>query len=411
MGLEPTRVASKVFETSASTIPPLRHAKISIHNVYRQVKGRITFLNEYEPINQPEGEMQEPQSTPPPQPEPQQVQQQWVPPVPPAAPQPPQKKRWVWPTVIGCGCLTLLFIPFLFAMVIGGIAALSGGGERISGPHVALIHIDGVITADASADSLFGGSSASGSETIVSQLEKARKDSNVKAVVLRINSPGGSPSGSEEVYNEIRFVQKTKPVYTSMGDVAASGGYYIASACDKIYADSSSITGSIGVIMETTNVEGLFKKLGLQANVIKSGKHKDLGSPYRAMTPEERKLLQNMINDTYDQFVTAVSEGRRMPKTRVKELATGLVFTGRQAKNLKLIDEIGGLNETISAAASAGGIMGEPQVERYGRKGGLAGLFDEKSSIQKFTARDYDLIADQVIKRLSESGSSMEGMR
>lgn len=257
---------------------------------------------------------------------------------------------------------------------------------------------------------LFSDSSA-GSERVVEQLERARKDEAVKAVVIRINSPGGSAAASEEIYKQILIVRKTKPVYASMGDVAASGGYYIASACDRIYANGSTITGSIGVIMEATDLSGLFDKIGVDVQTIKSGKYKDMGSPSRALTPEEKQLIQGMIDDTYQQFVDAVSAGRKMPRARVMELATGRIYTGRQARNLNLVDEIGGLRDAVLAAGKAGGIKGEPVVNKYGRRGGLKGLLSETSVAENLRSRDYALMLDRLLGRFTSEDNSLESLR
>ncbi|MBI2842418.1 MAG: signal peptide peptidase SppA [Armatimonadetes bacterium] len=330
------------------------------------------------------------------------------PPPPREAPRFRTPRRWAgwWiPAGIGCGCLFWLAIGLA---IVGGLVAIVSSPEA-PGPKVALIHVDGVITAGTSGG-IFGGGAA-GSETIVSRLERARKDDQVKAVVLRINSPGGSAAGSEEVYREIKRVREKKPVYTSMGDVAASGGYYIASACDRVMADGSTITGSIGVIMESSNLSGLLDKLGIEIEVVKSGKFKDMGGPHRSLTPQERQLIQDMIDDTFEQFIEAVSQGRKMPKENVRELATGQVFTGRQAKNLGLVDEIGGLREAVIAAGRAGGIAGEPRVVDYDRRGGLYSLLGEVSSMRRLTASDYDLIADRIIRQLTVPGNQLEGLR
>jgi protease-4 len=297
----------------------------------------------------------------------------------------------------------------LIGMIAAGIGGLNRDGIEPSGPKVALIHVNGVIDSGSS-DGIFSSDTA-GSEKLVEQLEKARKDSSVKAIVLRINSPGGSAAASEEIYNEILRVRERKPVYASMGDVAASGGYYIAAACNRVYANSATATGSIGVIMESPNLSGLFKKLGVDMQVVKSGKYKDMGNPARPLTSEERQLIQGMIDNTYEQFVTAVSNGRRMPIGKVKSLATGRVYTGQQAKNLGLVDDIGGLRETILAAGKSGGISGEPKVAKYGRQGGLAGLFENKSAARQLTMRDYDVVADMVIRRLTGQGGNLEGIR
>lgn len=219
-----------------------------------------------------------------------------------------------------------------------------------------------------------------GSDRVVNKLDKIRKDPQVKALVIRINSPGGSVAATQEIYEEIEKIKNTgKKVVVSMGDVAASGGYYVASAADKIMANPGTITGSIGVIAEMGNVEELFKKIGVKIEVIKSGKHKDIGSPVRPMTPEERKMLQDLINNAYEQFVTAVAKGRNMPYEKVKELADGSIYTGQQAKENGLIDELGNIQDAIKLAGQLAGIKGEPNIikeynplekffEMFGRK-------------------------------------------
>jgi protease-4 len=180
------------------------------------------------------------------------------------------------------------------------------------------------------------------------KLRKAIEDKNVKAILLRINSPGGTVGMSQEVYSAVNDVRaKGKPVVVSMGDVTASGGYYIAAAADKIYANPGTLTGSIGVIMHLMNWQETEKKIGIQPAVIKSGAFKDIGSSDRPMTPEERTLLQNIIMDSYDQFVTAVANGRHMDKEAVKKLADGRVYSGRQAKAVNLVDELGGYDDAL----------------------------------------------------------------
>lgn len=278
--------------------------------------------------------------------------------------------RWMVPTSIAIGCLPWLI---LLGMLIGSV--VGGGGNMEVGESVALIHVSGVITGGSSSSSVFGDAS-SGSEDLVDQLERARKSKKVKAVVIRINSPGGSAAGSEEVYHQIMRVRDSgKPVYASMGDVAASGGYYIAAACNKIYADQGTMTGSIGVIFQTADMSKLFDKIGYKAETVKSGKFKDIGSPNRAMTPEERALLQGMVNNIYEGFVKAVADGRKMQVEKVKSIADGRIFTGSQALEAGLVDKIGGLRDTTKAAARAAGIDGEPAIVEYGRKGFFESLF------------------------------------
>lgn len=181
------------------------------------------------------------------------------------------------------------------------------------------------------------------------KLRKAVDDKNIKAILLRINSPGGTVGMSQEVYSAVNDVRaKGKPVVVSMGDVTASGGYYIAAAADRIFANPGTLTGSIGVIMHLMNWQETEKKIGLQPSVIKSGIFKDIGSSDRPMTAEEKALLQGIIMDSYDQFVTAVANGRHMDKEVVKKLADGRVYSGRQAAAVKLVDEVGGYDDALA---------------------------------------------------------------
>ena len=221
---------------------------------------------------------------------------------------------------------------------------------------------------------------AGGSDRVVSKLDKIRKDPQIKAVVLRINSPGGSVGATQEICEEIEKIKKTgKKVVASMGDVAASGGYYIASTADKIIANPGTITGSIGVIAEMGNVEELFRKIGVKIEVIKSGKHKDIGSPVRPMTQEERKMLQELINNAYEQFVAAVVKGRNMPYEKVKELADGSIYTGQQAKDNGLIDDLGNMQDAVKLAGQLAGIKGEPNViKEYNSLEKLLEMFGQK---------------------------------
>jgi protease-4 len=193
-------------------------------------------------------------------------------------------------------------------------------------------------------------------------LEKFSKDDSIKAIVLRIDTPGGGVGPSQEIYQKVQAVRKKKTVVASMGAMATSGGYYVACAAEKIVANPGSLTGSIGVIMHFTNVEDLFKKVGLRSSVIKSGRYKDAGSPFRDMTKEERDLLQALIDDVHEQFVDVVSGSRTLDKEKVKEIADGRVFTGRQALGLKLIDELGDLDHAAAVAATLAGLEGKPEL-------------------------------------------------
>ena len=203
----------------------------------------------------------------------------------------------------------------------------------------------------------------------VAELKKVGESSTVKAIVLRIDSPGGGVVPSQEIHDAVKRVRNknNKTVVASMGTVAASGGYYIASATDRIMANPGTLTGSIGVIMELANFQGLFKKLGVENVVIKSGRYKDIGSPFRKMTPEDRRILQAVMDDVHRQFIEAVAEGRSLDIAEVRSLADGRIFTGRQAKDLMLVDELGNLDDAIRLAADMVGIEGEPKVVEPGK--------------------------------------------
>ncbi|OGS43872.1 MAG: hypothetical protein A2539_06340 [Elusimicrobia bacterium RIFOXYD2_FULL_34_15] len=186
------------------------------------------------------------------------------------------------------------------------------------------------------------------SDRIVKRLKKLEDNKTVKAVVLRINSPGGTVGAVQEIYSGIlKLRKKGKIVVASFGDVAASGGYYVACGCDKIVSNPGTLTGSIGVILETGNFTELMRKVGVRIEAIKSGKHKDIGSFAREMTVEEKKILQDLINDAYEQFLAAVMTGRKFDDVKARGLADGRIFTGMQAKEAGLVDEIGGLDEAI----------------------------------------------------------------
>ena len=207
-----------------------------------------------------------------------------------------------------------------------------------------------------------------GAESWERQMIKLSKRRDVKAIVLDINSPGGSVGAVQELYSEILRIRKTKhiPFVASFGDVAASGGYYLASACDKIVAHPGTLTGSIGVIFDATDLQGLFHKIGVKMSPIKSGKFKDIGSPARAMTPAEKDLLQKIINDTYEQFLSAVSLGRNIPLEKLRPIADGRIFSGNQALKDHLVDQLGDFHDAVALAARLGGIPGKPRVIRGG---------------------------------------------
>lgn len=219
---------------------------------------------------------------------------------------------------------------------------------------------------------------------VTEQLRELEDNANVKAVVLRIDSPGGSVGPSQEIYSAVKRLRKVKPVVASMGAMAASGGFYAAMAANKIVANPGTITGSIGVIVEFINAEELLTKIGLKGRVIKSGKFKDTGSPFRGMTPEEEALLQDVINDVNSQFVTAVADGRGLKVEEVTRIADGRVFSGAQAKTLKLIDELGDLTDAINLGAKLAGIVGKPNVVYPEKKGmGIIGTLLDSDAASK----------------------------
>ena len=194
-------------------------------------------------------------------------------------------------------------------------------------------------------------------------LKSVEDNPNVKAVILRVNSPGGTVAATQEVYNTVKRLRaKGKIVTVSMGDIAASGAYYISCAADYIVANPGTLTGSIGVIMAGIDLSDLFKKFGISYNVIKSGKNKDLIAPYRKMTKEEYSLLEEVVMDTYSQFFGAVAEGRKIEPDNLRELADGRIFSGRQALKFKLVDELGDFEKTVTVTAKLSKITGEPNV-------------------------------------------------
>jgi len=205
-----------------------------------------------------------------------------------------------------------------------------------------------------------------GSQQIVTRIKNFAKDKNIKGIVLDINSPGGSVGAVQEIYSTILKVkaETKKPFVAHFGEVSASGGYYIASACDKIIAKPGTITGSIGVIFSVGNVEGLFKKIGIKTDVIKSGKYKDIGSMVREMTKEEKEILQSMIDDSYNSFLDAVSQGRKIPKEKLKDIADGRVFTGNQALKVGLVDKIGDFQDAVDEAGIMAGLGKNPNITR-----------------------------------------------
>ncbi len=269
------------------------------------------------------------------------------------------------------GILILCLIAIPVSLLGAGKSAPKEEGEATTGnhdslseyigyDHIAVIRLSGVIAGGEADGSLWPNPESAGA--VLKQLRKAVKSKYVKGVLFRIDSPGGTVSTSQEIADEIKALQeKQKPVVVSMGDVAASGGYYVACNADKIVADPGTITGSIGVIMSNINLKGLGDKLGLEPQVIKSGQFKDIGSPYRAMTADDKAILQALILDAYDQFTNAIATGRKMPLEKVKQLADGRIYSGRQALKINLVDKLGGYTTAID-------LLQDICKERYNRK-------------------------------------------
>ena len=264
-------------------------------------------------------------------------------------------RKTFWIFAIGVGILVL--INLLFPDL-----------DLSNDDRIALIRVEGVIL---------------DSQTTIGELKRFSENPSVKAIVIRIDSPGGGVVPSQEIYDAVKRVRSknNKAVIASMGSVAASGGYYIAAATDRIVANPGTLTGSIGVIMETANLEGLLQKIGVEGVVIKSGKYKDVGSPLRKMSADERGLLQAVMDDVHKQFIEAVAEGRSLELRAAQALADGRIFTGRQAKEAKLVDELGDLEDAIQLAAEVVGIEGEPKVIEPRRRFSLREILDSKLSM------------------------------
>ena len=266
------------------------------------------------------------------------------------------------------GIIILVVIVCVF-VVITRFFDREGGypfGERI-----AIVEVKGVIN---------------NSEEIIRALHKYKKDKSVKAIVVRINSPGGAVAPSQEIYEEINKIKTEKRVVVSMGSMAASGGYYIASAADKIFANPGTITGSIGVLIEFANIEELLSKLGIKGHVIKSGKYKDTLSPTREITDEERNYLQAVADNIHAQFIDSVAKSRGLERESVVDLADGRILTGAEAQKLGLVDFLGNFQDAIEYAGKIAGIKGTPQV-----------IYPQKS---RFSI--LDLLFNQVEKRIKE---------
>jgi protease IV len=325
-----------------------------------------------------------------------------IPPLTPPAPRPAPRKRsllWLW-LLLGIGGFCLLLLPLLiFFGVVAGLAGSAAKRER--GPGVAIIRVDGPIVSGQS-EGVFG-SDVAASETVIDHINRALEDNDAKALLVRINSPGGSPAASDEIYQRLLEAREEKPVVISMGDVAASGGYYVAAGGNEIFANPATITGSIGVITSQLDISGLLKKVGANYHTITTGEFKDMGSFSRPMTPREEQLVKALLDDVYQQFVDAVAKGRAMPRERILKIADGRIFTGRQAKALGLVDQLGGFEPALRQAGTLGGLKGKPRVIEYGSHGIFESLFGGANTSSQLHQLTREMLLNATAKELSRS--------
>lgn len=296
------------------------------------------------------------------------------------------KKNPVLIVVVTAVALGALFFCIVF------LASLLAGNKRTSTPlqmvgsdKVALVKLEGLLLT---------------AEPVVEELNDYAEDSSIKAIVLRIDSPGGGVVVSQEIYNAVKNARKEgKKVVVSMGTVAASGGYYVAAAADRIMANPGTLTGSIGVKMEFANIEKLLEKIGVRGMVVKAGEYKDVGSPFREMSEQEKKLLQDVIDDVHSQFIKAIAEGRNMQEAEVRAIADGRIFTGRQALDLRLVDQLGDLADSIKVAGELVGIKGKPRVVEKRKKTPFFDYLKEESAAW---------IADVIMRGINRSTVSLQ---
>ncbi|HZV82117.1 MAG TPA: signal peptide peptidase SppA [Geobacteraceae bacterium] len=276
-------------------------------------------------------------------------------------------RKWLW-LILAIGAFFMLAA--VFSVV--AVTSLLGEGKDLSvSSGVGLVEVKGLIIDP---------------QETVKQLYDFGKDDKVKAVVLRVDSPGGVVGPSQEISVAVKKLKAKKPVIVSMGSVAASGGYYISAPATLIYANPGTITGSIGVLMKFSNLEGLMNKIGMKAFTLKTGKFKDVGSPARTMNAEEKAMLQSVIDSTHSQFVRTVAEGRKLPVEKVREIADGRIFSGEQALEQKLVDKLGTMQDAVEEAGRLGGISGEPHVIKPPKKKKLFMDLLVEESASKFSS-------------------------
>lgn len=323
-------------------------------------------------------------------------------------------KRWA-----AIGIAVFLFavsvgVNFLSSLVFGDLAEFFEGtdgavfledtiedGDMLN--RIAVLDVSGVIEDTGEVDSIFATSGYS-HRTFMEQLNEVKNDDTVKAVIIKVNSPGGGVVESAEIHDKIVEIQEEadKPVYISMGSMAASGGYYISAPAHKIYATPDTLTGSLGVIMQGYNFAGLAEKFGVEVVTIKSGPYKDIMSSTREMTEEERKILQNLIGNSYNQFVKVISEGRGMTESQVKKIADGRIYDGRQALENGLIDGHGYFEDVLEIVKEEQELS-DPMVFSYSEDYGLDSLF--YYGTQKLMSDDFDVEVSGLISALQDTYS------
>jgi protease-4 len=273
-----------------------------------------------------------------------------------------------WDRILALVLILVCLLAALGNWLGGNTPEAKTAGDRLkpgAKADIALLEVYGTIS-DEPTTSPFSSPDSSNSNTLIKSIRQARKD-DVKAILLHINSPGGTAAASQAVYDELMRVRQETGIklVASLGDVAASGGYYIASAADHIVANPSSITGSIGVIVRTQNISGLLDKIGVETSTIQSGQYKDILSPFRQTKADERALLQAIVMGSYQDFLNAVAAGRKISLDQLRPLADGRIFTGEQAQQVKLVDSLGNYYDALRKAADVAGIKGEPSVRNY----------------------------------------------
>ena len=264
--------------------------------------------------------------------------------------------------------------PVLFPIIVLFVLLISISlvSRSATAPSLGVVAVEGVILE---------------SEPTIRKLRQLQKNPSVKGIIVRINSPGGAVAPSQEIFSELLRLRKHKKVFVSISSVAASGGYYIAVGSDRIFANPGSLTGSIGVIMQSYNIEELLSRVGVKPVTIKSGKNKDLGSMFRPLKKEERKLLESVLQNTHEQFIEAVAENRTIDLEQVTELADGRVFTGKQAAELGLVDELAGFREVVEKMRNELNIQKEVELiyakdeEKLFQQLGLEGLLPDSARV------------------------------